>query len=486
MNRLLDCIEQTSRTRLRLWIFLAVTLVFVGLITHGHYAASGDAVHYMVIARSVAFDGDFDVGNDYGDPSNIIEEPAGNHALIGRNGVLRPVHDVGLPIVAAPFFAGAYTLAEMTNRLPASLRRRAKLDEFIALRQLVSLLMILVTAALAVVFFEASWQATGQKALAFVWTLVWTVSPPILSHGYVFFTEVPSALVALLVYVRRDDVLGHSPFRGGLILGLLTGLLFLIHVRNIGLILALVLLISWRVRHEPRRGLGFGVGLAILAAIRTALNVLFWGTALTTPLVRVGAWPEAAAFLSEVTIRSLGLLFDPRHGLLLSAPIYLLAPAAWFVLRHRSRFVASELLFLVVAYLVLIVVPVTNLHGWRGGWSPAARFLVPIAPFLALAVPLLLTHTKAWRIVAAVVILQLSLDAVFWGFPMQLWSEGPGPAPFLELLVGPSLAALVPAWQSLHESVLLASFIALATWTALTWALVRAASRTASTSAPVR
>ena len=470
-------VEHASPARLRVVIYLFVTLVMLGLITHGHYAASGDAVHYMVIARSLAFDQDFDVGNDYGDPSNIVKDPAGNHARIGRNGVLRPVHDVGLPLVAAPFFAVAYRLAEMTGRLPASLRRRAKLGEFIALRQLVSMLMILVTAFLAVVFFETSWQVTGQKAFAFVWALIWTLSPPILSHGYVFLTEVPSALVALLVYSRRDDVLGDSATWRGFILGLLTGLLLLIHVRNLGLSLALVLLIVWRVRLEPRRGIGFGVGLAIMGAIKIALNVQFWGSALTTPHEQLGVWPGTTAFLSEVTLRSLGLLFDARHGLLLSAPIYLLAPAAWFVLTRRSRVVGYELLLLVVAYLVFVVMPVTNIYGWRGGWSPAARFLVPIAPFLALAVPLLLTERTSRRIVAAVVFLQLSLDAFFWGQPMLLWSEGPGPAPFLEVLIGRSLTAIVPVWESLTGPVLLASLVGLGICTLLTWTLVSAASR---------
>src|SRR5205814_2034004 len=98
-------------------------------------------------------------------------------------------------------------------------------------------------------------------------------------------------------------------------------------------------------------------------------------------------------------------------------------PAAWFVLTRRFRVVGNELLLLVVAYLVFVVMPVTNIHGWRGGWSPAARFLVPIAPFIALAVPLLLTHNTL-RMVAAFVFLQLSLDVFFWEHPMLLWSEG--------------------------------------------------------------
>jgi hypothetical protein len=176
-------IECARPSSLRIFIVLTVTVVMLQLISHGNYAASGDALHYMVTARSVAFDHDFDVGNDYGDPANIIQEPAGAHARVGRNGILRSVHDVGLPVVAAPLFAVAYRLAGMADRLPIALRRRTALGAFIALRQLVAVLMILVTATMAVVFFDASWRLTGQKAAAFVWTLLWTLSPPIVSHG---------------------------------------------------------------------------------------------------------------------------------------------------------------------------------------------------------------------------------------------------------------------------------------------------------------
>jgi hypothetical protein len=470
---LFERVERTSPARLRAIICLIVCLVMLDLISHGHYAGSGDAIHYMVVARSLAFDGDVDLGNDYSDPTNIIKEPAGAHARIGRDGVLRPIHDIGLPLLGAPLFRVAYSLAKLTDRLPASFRRRARLGEFIALRQLVSMLMILVTAALAVVFFDASWGLTGQKALAFAWALIWTLSPPILSHGYVFMTEIPSALIALLVYGRRDDVLGDRPSWRGLVLGLLTGLLFLIHIRNIGLIVAIVLLIVWRVRFRLWRAVGFGVGLSIMAAIKIALNLRFWGTPFTAPLGHIGSWLGTTWFLSEASLRGLGLSFDARHGLLMSAPVYLFVPAAWFLLRRRSRAASSELLLLVMSYLVFVITPVTNIYGWRGGWSPPARFLVPIAPFLGLAVPLLLTE---WRrpVVAALVVLQLLLDALFCTRPMLLWSEGAGPSPFLEAVVGRSLAASVPTWEGLNGAVLLVSFIGLGLWIALTCLLVRA------------
>ena len=103
-----------------------VALIQVAQITHGNYAGSGDAVHYMVASHSVAFDRDLDLSNDYADPSRIIKDAAGPHAQPGVDGVLRPVHDVGLPIVAAPVVAAAYAVAGTVDRWPDALVRRGK------------------------------------------------------------------------------------------------------------------------------------------------------------------------------------------------------------------------------------------------------------------------------------------------------------------------------------------------------------------------
>jgi len=216
--------ERMSPRRIRAAIAATTGLLLFGLITHGHYAASGDAVHYLIVAHSVAFDGDLDVANDYADPARLLNDPHDRHALPGRNGVLRPVHDVGLPVLAAPFVGLAYRLAPLVDRLPESWRRKTKLNDFVAFRQLTSLLMIAVTAALAASFFGASWRLTGMKAAALGWALLWALSPPIQTHGYLFLTEIPTALLALTIYMRLDSVRTSSTARG-LLLGVLTGLL---------------------------------------------------------------------------------------------------------------------------------------------------------------------------------------------------------------------------------------------------------------------
>jgi hypothetical protein len=169
-----------TSSRWRALLCWAVGLVLFGLITHGHHAGSGDALHYMMITHSLAADLDLDMADDYRDPNNIVsggEDIAGNHVRPGRGGTLRPVHDVGMPLPWTPYYAAAYRIAEAsTELLPARLRRRARLDPWIMLRQLMSLSMIVVTAVLAGVFFDLALRLSGALAASAVATLLWGLS----------------------------------------------------------------------------------------------------------------------------------------------------------------------------------------------------------------------------------------------------------------------------------------------------------------------
>ncbi|HEY7190586.1 MAG TPA: hypothetical protein VH436_28740, partial [Vicinamibacterales bacterium] len=103
-------------------IVLAVFLVVWGLSTHGTYAGSGDEPHYLIIAQSIAFDFDLDVENNYAQPGNLIGAGALQpelHARRGRNNIMRPVHDIGLPLLFAPYVRVAYPAAEsLAGALP--------------------------------------------------------------------------------------------------------------------------------------------------------------------------------------------------------------------------------------------------------------------------------------------------------------------------------------------------------------------------------
>lgn len=432
--------------RLRRWTCAVVAVFLLGLISHANFSGSGDPVHYMVIARSLALDHDLDLRNDYADPANLIASgslEAEAHARPGRDGVLRPVHDVGLPLLTAPYFGLAYAVAErFTDLIPERIRKRARLDRWIVLRQLVSIFMIGVSCLLAAVFFDLCFDLTRSARLAFSTAVLFMLSPPVMSHAYVFFTEIPSALVALWVYRALRSAGGPDPRAFGI--GCATGFLLLLHVRNVGLALALALLAFYRMRSNHRRAAAFGVGFATILILRTALNMHFWGTLFVTPHVRTVSWPGLGAAAAEVGRRALGLVLDQEHGLLPYAPCYLLAPAGWVWLRRRHPDVAAESLALIGAYLLPVLLPTTNVHGWRGGWSPAARFLVPVAPFLGVALAFGLC--RAPRVIAAVILAaQACLDGYFWSHPKLLWNLGTGRAAHLEALGGERLAAAFPS-----------------------------------------
>ena len=450
-------LDRIAPGRLGAAIAAATVLLFLGLIRHDHYAASGDAVHYLVISHSVAYDADFDVANDYADPNRPMKDPPERHALPGRNGVLRPVHDVGWPVLAAPFVRVASAVASSP----------------IAFRQWISVLMIAVTAALALAFFSASSRLTGMTAAAAASALLWVLSPPVLTHGYIFLTEIPTALIALTIYLRLDRVRSGGA-RSAVLLGFLSGLLLLIHVRNVGLVLVFSFLALWRLTGASSSRRAFVAALAAMFAIKLALNWLFWGTLLTTPHEHFAGWPGFPTLLFETATRIGGLLFDARHGLLWSAPIYLLAPAALILLRRQSRGASNELSLIVVAYLFFVINPITNFHGWRGGWSPAARFLVPIAPFLLMALPLLVRSRLGVIVTAAVATVQIVISAFQWANPVLTFSEGPGSALWIQRLAGSSVADAIPAWEPLTPMLAAAGVAAIVVWVVLTRIVTRA------------
>ena len=95
-------------------------LVLWGLITHGTFAGSGDEPHYLTTSYSLAFDGDADLSNNYESPGTLIGGPqgleAGLHVRAGPDGVLRPIHDVGMPLVFAPYVRVAHSAAVTLSR----------------------------------------------------------------------------------------------------------------------------------------------------------------------------------------------------------------------------------------------------------------------------------------------------------------------------------------------------------------------------------
>ncbi len=249
------------------------------------------------------------------------------------------------------------------------------------------------------------------------------------------FTELTSALLCVYVFRRvaldtRD--LRRAELEPGLgsgqafwaVTGAAIGLLWLVHVRNAGLVFALTVLSVLAIRRTRAwRDLGgFVLGLGVLAAVRTLVTWHFWGTLLTTPHGRTGDWQGIVPALRDVGVRLGGLLFDQEYGLLIYAPIYALALAGFVGL---DGVLVRRILFVVGSYLALVLCPITNVHGWTGGWSPPARMLMPIVPLLA--IPLIAAvRLLPKSVLAPVLALQLTINGYMWQNPKNLWNDGDG------------------------------------------------------------
>lgn len=430
-------------------LVLLVVFTFWGLITHGTHAGSGDEPHYLVIAHSVAFDGDLDVANDYRDASLIGGGTLQPDLHARRRGeALRPVHDIGMPVVFAPFVRVAYTAAEWAaGALPPSLMAAGRLNASLLLRHQISLAMALLCGLLARELYDLlreRFNAIPHHAL--LASFLFAVTPPALAHGFLFFTEIPSALIMLVVFRRvvRDRLPGAATIAG---LGMLTGFLLLVHVRNVGLAAGLVAVLLWRAlgTRDLRPALLFVAGVMALVLVRVAVTRHLWGGFVATPLV--GFRPEHVGTLAgtafEVFVRLTGLLFDREYGLLAYAPLYLLAAPGLLLLVREQPGVAAAALLAACAYLTPVLLPVANPYGWMGGWSPAARFLVPVVPLLWLGVYAYIATAAGWGRVMAwtLIALQIGLNAYLWQFPKALWNEGDGVAAF-------GWAAWLPTWTA--------------------------------------
>ncbi len=134
-----------------------------------------------------------------------------------------------------------------------------------------------------------------------------------------------------------------------------------------------------------------------------------------------------------------GLWLDRQSGVLAYAPLYWLLPVCWIVTWRRTW-----------PYLVpalLLYLPAAAFIEWWGGFSPAARYLVPIMPLCLVPMAHAMRH-RFLRYAAAIVVLpQLAIDVVVWQHPRALWPAANGVNVALGYLgaVGHAYARLLPA-----------------------------------------
>ncbi len=477
LGGIFEWVENSSPAKLRKIILGVVFLFIWSLTTHEKYSGTGDEPHYMMICHSLVFDGDLDLSNNYGDKSNLIY--GGNltveevHARVGRGNHLYPVHDIGMPLLFSPYYFAAYSISNYVSRHGSPvLLKNLKLDGWGMLKALLGLPMIFLTGFLAIFIFDLCFYLTQKKTAAFFWAILTVLSPPLLSHSFLFYTEILTAFLALYIYkwIKMKEIVTNKKFFW---VGFLMGFLLLIHIRNISVAFILLLFILYRIisqANEKKFLLFLFLGGCIPIIFRSAINRYFWGDLLmTNQLLLNGPFGfNLGLIFKDFVLRIFAILLDQEGGLFIYAPIYVLAIAGLKICYHKSKEtfweVCSMFLF---NYILIVSFPLWNRHGWSGFWSPAGRYLVPVIPFLAIGSFYLIQSLQKFPLTLKVIFgIQIITNLFFWQFPKLLWNGGDGISAHLTFLSAKSLNWVLyfPSWQqfsfrALYLSLLLAGMV---------------------------
>ena len=120
-----------------------------------------------------------------------------------------------------------------------------------------------------------------------------------------------------------------------------------------------------------------------------------------------------------------GLFLDEQWGLLVYAPVYLLALMTLAGFWRARRADAGALLLAAAPYLLLVAF----YKVWWGEWGPPARYLAPIAPLAAAPLALWMARARRWVAVAAVALAALPGLVVMAGFlaaPQLMYNQPDG------------------------------------------------------------
>jgi hypothetical protein len=420
------------------WPTLVIILVIWTLTTHGKFTVSGDEPHYLIISESLLRDGDLDLENNYrqndGRRFGADGLAAGLHARQTITGRFWSVHDVGLPVLILPIYWIATRVAE---HAPADVLARFRQTPGLFAFSLISLMFTTLTAGAAWLLLSALWRVSRRYAVVVVLALV--LSPPVLSHAFLIFPEtVAFAVTCAVVWILALEEQELTAVRVALVTTAV-GLLPWMHRKYSLYIfgLALVMFVRhhrWFLR-QSRNVQALVVSLLLVPEIALHLWTLHaWGN-LGGP--QMLDWVPFS--FSGLSTGALGMVFDRERGLLGYAPIYLLVPACVALEWRWSRWLSVPILALLV--------PLAAFVTWTGGFSPAARFIMPVTPLLALPALRALDHRIVRWCAVPLVAFQLVISALAWWHPRDLWPKELGTNQVLEKIpwVGPAWAGWLPS-----------------------------------------
>lgn len=408
---------------LPLYVVLLLGLFCQTLWVANSFPDDGDAAQYLLVAHSLAGDGDFDLKN------NLASEDwrrfrwpmyhyGGTH-LLEYNGRTFNWHEPGLPLLITPgYFLGGRLGVLLTLNLLwlLALHAARRLTEAIV---------------------------TDPAALRFALAAVFLTSP-LLLFAHLAFSEIAAA--AVLALAARLEYAGDHRGARLFLLTLLLALLPLLNTR-FGLISAGLVIFMLVDRRWPARAV-IGTGAAG-ALLYFCCNRLLLGT--FWPLVLL-AHDHGQRFSPAIFAGGFfGLLLDREMGLFIYAPVYAVALFTWPRLFRHRRYA----LLLAATVLPYCLQSAAYLE-WNANIAGGPRYLVAVlpllAPLLALAWRQLATRPGRRGLLVGLLLLSFVIALGHVLLPMLCYGPLVGrgiPQPFVKLseLRGSTLYQLLPSFS---------------------------------------
>jgi len=310
------------------WVALALFLVPT-YVDHARVLDRGDSTHYYSYLRSLLFDGDLQLTNDY----ELLGWP--------EVAVLPNVLPIGAPLLWSPLIVVVHLL-----RLAARVFGYGAPNGAEPVYQVMVAFATLLYGTAALFLLMATLRRWVSSAAAFWATvIVWVGSPlrfylsvlPGAAHGVEFF----AAVLVLRAYLAlRDRPDRHRALLAGAACGLVfltrsqDGLLLLVPAIELGRQLAR--------RVDSRRVIFAGAVLVIAFFVVALPQMAVWQAMFGTPILIPHKAIHGDQFLHAAQPELLGALVSERGGLFASHPAMLLAVLGLLVLALRdARYVVA-------------------------------------------------------------------------------------------------------------------------------------------------
>jgi len=390
-----------------------------------------DEPHYLLITQSLVLDGDLDLANDYDGQRyrSFYDDTLPDRHAIGVGAHFYPIRDLGLPVLAVPFFAIGGRLGVMV-------------------------LVSLVAAALIAQLYLLLRDLEIAPRVALIATALVAFLHPILTYAS---AEIEPELFAALLLVVAVRALRHGPrssLRALALASACAGLLGIFTTRgwflSLGIGLCIAAFALARRSDLVRRIAAGALPFAFFLLLTSYGNCLMFpfgdgsGRCYFMPSAGYFLLRDQQAVLSGGPLVGLaGLLLDRTFGLVSHASIYLLAFGGVVPFARRVRSGHGAELAALAIPAVLLIGYIADIAYWWADGMPSSRYLVAPLPLLVVLLALGLEALVAawgrvgWTVVALLALpgaavaaiytllpvlgYDLALDVQRTGYPGQLW-----------------------------------------------------------------